>query len=227
MESGIGNIALTVVSVALGGLISAYVTVVLSRRARFGELIRELGRVRQHFEGYPTGVRDAERALPKAIAFWRTVERTQWALHADGHMKAAREVSRLRQFAYWTALEVETIKVQFEKGSRDPYRIMKFQSEYSDTFRQQGFTRFEADLRSNYWGFFQPFPHPNLPRAGIDSIVQIPAVGSDARKDPIKVTQDVVACDGISSPVGHPRVYLRTTADGVACPYCDRFYVRR
>jgi uncharacterized Zn-finger protein len=42
----------------------------------------------------------------------------------------------------------------------------------------------------------------------------------------ITVDEPVVACDGGGGALGHPRVYLNITADGlVDCPYCSRRYV--
>lgn len=50
-----------------------------------------------------------------------------------------------------------------------------------------------------------------------------------ALKEPtetIEVEEAVAACDGGGGPLGHPRVYLNITADGlVDCPYCSRRYV--
>ncbi|HUA55891.1 MAG TPA: zinc-finger domain-containing protein [Candidatus Sulfotelmatobacter sp.] len=42
----------------------------------------------------------------------------------------------------------------------------------------------------------------------------------------ITVTDPVVACDGGGGALGHPKVYLNITTDGVIdCPYCGRRYV--
>ena len=41
----------------------------------------------------------------------------------------------------------------------------------------------------------------------------------------IHVDERVVACDGGSAGLGHPRVYLRIVHDQTYCPYCSRVYV--
>lgn len=44
----------------------------------------------------------------------------------------------------------------------------------------------------------------------------------------VYVNETVVACDGGSGALGHPRVYLNMGPDGVVeCPYCDRRFVLR
>ena len=44
----------------------------------------------------------------------------------------------------------------------------------------------------------------------------------------VTVDSDRVACAGEGGPVGgHPRVYLKLTAEGkVECPYCSRLFVK-
>jgi uncharacterized Zn-finger protein len=41
----------------------------------------------------------------------------------------------------------------------------------------------------------------------------------------IHVDDRVVACDGGSTALGHPRVWLRIVGTQVMCPYCSRLYV--
>lgn len=41
----------------------------------------------------------------------------------------------------------------------------------------------------------------------------------------IHVEDRVVACDGGSGAMGHPRVWLRIVNDQTFCPYCSRIYV--
>jgi uncharacterized Zn-finger protein len=41
----------------------------------------------------------------------------------------------------------------------------------------------------------------------------------------LHVDDRVVACDGGSPPLGHPRVWLRIEAGQIMCPYCSRLYV--
>ncbi len=41
----------------------------------------------------------------------------------------------------------------------------------------------------------------------------------------IHVDDRVVACDGGSAGLGHPRVWLRIVHDQTYCPYCSRVYV--
>jgi uncharacterized Zn-finger protein len=41
----------------------------------------------------------------------------------------------------------------------------------------------------------------------------------------IHVDERIVACDGGSAALGHPRVWLRIVTDSVMCPYCSRMYV--
>lgn len=42
----------------------------------------------------------------------------------------------------------------------------------------------------------------------------------------IHVDERALACDGGEGALGHPRVYLRIGASGIAeCPYCDRQYI--
>ncbi|HUB85592.1 MAG TPA: zinc-finger domain-containing protein [Rhizomicrobium sp.] len=44
----------------------------------------------------------------------------------------------------------------------------------------------------------------------------------------IEVDDTRVACDGVSGPLGHPKVYLEMGDEGfVECPYCDRRFVLR
>ncbi|HEX9488944.1 MAG TPA: zinc-finger domain-containing protein [Stellaceae bacterium] len=44
----------------------------------------------------------------------------------------------------------------------------------------------------------------------------------------ILVDSNVVACNGGGGPLGHPRVYLKLSAEGrIECPYCSRLYVLR
>ena len=43
----------------------------------------------------------------------------------------------------------------------------------------------------------------------------------------IHVDDRVVACDGGSSALGHPRVWLRIVGAETMCPYCSRLYVLR
>lgn len=47
-------------------------------------------------------------------------------------------------------------------------------------------------------------------------------------EETIVVDSPVVACDGGGGPLGHPRVYLKIGAAGVAvCPYCSRRFALR
>jgi uncharacterized Zn-finger protein len=41
----------------------------------------------------------------------------------------------------------------------------------------------------------------------------------------IHVDEQVVACDGGDSALGHPRVFLHIEDQSVMCPYCSRLYV--
>jgi uncharacterized Zn-finger protein len=41
----------------------------------------------------------------------------------------------------------------------------------------------------------------------------------------IHVDSRTVACDGGDGALGHPRVFLRISAEQVMCPYCSRLYV--
>ena len=42
----------------------------------------------------------------------------------------------------------------------------------------------------------------------------------------IEVDDTRVSCDGVSGPLGHPKVYLEMGDEGfVECPYCDRRFV--
>jgi uncharacterized Zn-finger protein len=44
----------------------------------------------------------------------------------------------------------------------------------------------------------------------------------------IEVDATRVSCDGVSGPLGHPKVYLEMGDEGfVECPYCDRRFVLR
>jgi uncharacterized Zn-finger protein len=44
----------------------------------------------------------------------------------------------------------------------------------------------------------------------------------------IEVDDTRVSCDGVSGPLGHPKVYLEMGDEGfVECPYCDRRFVLR
>ena len=46
------------------------------------------------------------------------------------------------------------------------------------------------------------------------------------RTEQFYVDHPVVACDGGGGALGHPRVYLNITTDGlVDCPYCSRRYI--
>lgn len=50
----------------------------------------------------------------------------------------------------------------------------------------------------------------------------------DATKplETIEVEADRVGCDGGGGALGHPRVYLSLSKEGVVdCPYCGRHYV--
>ncbi|HLS69148.1 MAG TPA: zinc-finger domain-containing protein [Kiloniellales bacterium] len=45
-------------------------------------------------------------------------------------------------------------------------------------------------------------------------------------EDSQEVETEIVACDGGSGPLGHPRVWLNMRGRGrVECPYCSRNYV--
>ncbi|MDF2095284.1 zinc-finger domain-containing protein [Fodinicurvata sp. CAU 1616] len=42
----------------------------------------------------------------------------------------------------------------------------------------------------------------------------------------IEVESEVVACDGGTGPLGHPRVWLNMEGRGeIVCPYCSRHFV--
>lgn len=41
----------------------------------------------------------------------------------------------------------------------------------------------------------------------------------------IHVSDRVVACDGGTGSLGHPRVWLRIPDRNVMCPYCSRLYM--
>jgi uncharacterized Zn-finger protein len=44
----------------------------------------------------------------------------------------------------------------------------------------------------------------------------------------LEVDDTRVSCDGVSGPLGHPKVYLEMGDEGfVECPYCDRRFVLR
>jgi len=45
-------------------------------------------------------------------------------------------------------------------------------------------------------------------------------------EDSYEVEKEIVACDGGSGALGHPRVWLNMRGRGqVECPYCGRTYV--
>lgn len=55
-----------------------------------------------------------------------------------------------------------------------------------------------------------------------------PALSSvPAPTETIEVASRVVACDGGTTALGHPRVFLRITGTEIVCPYCSRRYVLR
>ena len=101
----------------------------------------------------------------------------------------------------------------------------KFQSDYHATFQEQGFTRFEVDLKHDWLALLQPFPHPNTPKFGIVQLIEVSSVEQKNEVEVIEVDQHIVACDGTAFWVGHPRVFLRANEDGVGCPYCNRLFV--
>ncbi len=49
-----------------------------------------------------------------------------------------------------------------------------------------------------------------------------PEIGSPE----VQIVEDrVVACDGGTGPLGHPRVWLRIVGEQTFCPWCSRIFV--
>jgi len=161
----------TMLSIFLGALISIYATLIFARSTRFSETIRELEMNRQHFDGYPISRNDLKRSLPKVIDFYHMVEKIEWRLNADGHYRAAGEVSRLRQFLYWVAAKIENMQ---SKGSElSSTELYHFQLVYNKVHERERFVKFGSTLRPSLWALLRPFPHSTLPTKSITKMIKI------------------------------------------------------
>jgi hypothetical protein len=150
----------------LGTLLSLYATVVFERRKRFGELLRDVGRTRQHFEGYPVspGPKDLEHAHKEKVRFWHFLEDKEWSLAADGHHRAAARINRLKAFFFRVATCIEKMQSRNTNGLAVDQYLTEFQSEYQRIYDSE-FRQYESTIHPTIWAVIRPFPHPVLPRS--------------------------------------------------------------
>ena len=162
-ESGVLSDVLVLL---LGTLLSLYATVVFERRKRFGEILRDVGRTRQHFQGYPVspGPRDLEYAHTETVRFWHFLEEKEWELAADGHRDAAARINRLHSFFLRVATCIEKMQSKNTKGLAVDQYLMEFQSEYQRIYDSE-FRRYESAIRPSTWALIRPLPHPVLPKS--------------------------------------------------------------
>ena len=156
------DVVIAAVSVLVGTILSLYFTVVFSRFVRYGELIRELARERQHFEGYPSSLNSLEHSYPKAVAFWRNAERIEWSLNSDGHYKAGGQVGRVRQWAYWIAAKQEEIIRAYDDKAQQSLLLQSFQGYYHQNLEK--FRQFELNIQCSVIALLQPWPHQVMPK---------------------------------------------------------------
>lgn len=150
----------------LGTLLSLYATVVFERRKRFGEILRDVGRARQHFQGYPVspGPKDLEYAHTETVRFWHLLEEKEWELAADGHREAAARINRLHTFFFRVATCIEKMQSKKTNGLTVDQYLMEFQSEYHRIYDSE-FIQYESTIRPRKWALFRPLPHPVLPKS--------------------------------------------------------------
>jgi hypothetical protein len=162
-ESGVLSDAVVLL---LGTLLSLYVTVVFERQKRFGDLLRDVGRTRQHFEGYPVspGPKDLEHAHTQTVNFWRFLENKEWGLAADGHHQASARINRLKAFFFRAAACIEKMQSGDTKGLPVDQYLMEFQSEYQRIYDGE-FRQYESTIHPTMWALIRPFPHPVLPKS--------------------------------------------------------------
>lgn len=162
-ESGVYS---DVLVLFLGTLLSLYATVVFERRKRFGEILRDVGRTRQHFQGYPVSPspRDLEYAHTETVRFWHFLEEKEWELAADGHREAAARINRLHAFFFRVATCIEKMRSKKTNGLTVDQYLMEFQSEYQRIYDSE-FRQYELTIRPTMWALFRPLPHPVLPRS--------------------------------------------------------------
>jgi hypothetical protein len=150
----------------LGTLLSLYATVVFERRKRFGEILRDVGRTRQHFDGYPVspGPKTLEHAHDETVKFWHFLEDSEWALAADGHNPAALRINRLNAFFYRVATCIEKMQSGNTKGLPVDQYLAEFQAEYNRIYDSE-FRQYESTIRPTIWALLRPLPNPVLPKS--------------------------------------------------------------
>ncbi len=163
MESGVFSDVLVLL---LGAILSLYATVVFERRKRFGEILRDVGRTRQHFQGYPVSPapRDLEYAHTETVRFWHLLEEKEWELAADGHRDAAARINRLHSFFFRVAACIEKMQSKDTNGLAVDQYLMEFQSEYQRIYDSE-FRQYESAIHPSMWALIRPLPHPVLPKS--------------------------------------------------------------
>lgn len=165
-DTGESKVFSDVLVLLLGTLLSLYATVVFERRKRYGEILRDVGRTRQHFEGYPVspGPESLEHAHSETVELWHFLEDREWALAADGHKSAALSINRLNAFFYRAATCIEKMQAGDTKGLTVDQYLAEFQSEYSRIYDSE-FRQYESSIRPTIWALIRPFPNPVLPKS--------------------------------------------------------------
>lgn len=156
----------------LGAVVSLYVTVVFERYTRFGELLREVARARQHFEGqaWSTSIEHLRRSHELTVAQFHLLEDKEWSLNADGHHKAAAAVGRLKNFTFRAAACVENMLASKTQGLTLSQYLSVFTSEYG-SIQGREFVAFERRLHPSIPALLRPYPHPVMPTAATVTLV--------------------------------------------------------
>jgi len=159
-------------SLILGALISLYLGIVVARLQRYRDLVRELARRRTHNDGYPVGPADLPRAVPPARDFFFFVERTEWALNAEGHTEVAKKVDLLRSFSFEAGVQMEKMLGDKNKGQSIDNYFSWFTEKYAEGNKQ--FSAFERTFWPNFWSLLQLWPHETSPSKGGTTVVRDP-----------------------------------------------------
>jgi hypothetical protein len=156
---------------ALGAMISFYATVVFERYKRFGEILREVARNRELSLEY---LPDSKWSVNLELSYRRLQECQErlaeciWNLEADGHLKAAGKLARLRGFIWSATCCVDRMMNERTGHLSVEQFLEQFKTEYQQIF-DADFQNFETQLHPSWSALLRPYPHPAHPESRVSN----------------------------------------------------------
>ncbi|MBS1514651.1 MAG: hypothetical protein JSS63_06450 [Bacteroidetes bacterium] len=149
----------------IGFLGSMYGSIVFARWGRYKTTVRTIALARVHFEGYPIGINDLQRACKSSDDFWRLLENSEWSLRSEGQFATALKVRRLQSFVYIANAKIGKMLNLRAKNTDINIHFMAFQTEYRKIYDSE-FIQFEKKFKPNWIALITLKPHPILPTKG-------------------------------------------------------------